>query len=321
LAQQEAASQMRGPSIWAAYTVNVNSDGATGGLPTSSPRSATRLSWATGPDEFGLRARTVQGDVSFPRRRGHPSPAGQGGRGGRLKTARGVGARLAGGDDCVLVTHQAKGRGPRRAPDTAPFAVGCAGSRHHSTVKVVPGIGKETRMRHRNSNCMAFILVRAGHRGEARQTPAAAPTSAPRKTGPVHHDWIVDGKPWLALGGEVDNSASSSPGVLMSTRRGRRSVKANLNNGPGGPRVGLVDAAGKASTTSTLVDGLLDGARKHKTLAPHPAVVRQLEEPDLSSISRPEWDERPTSTGGSRRARLQERPSRWKCSRRWAKPA
>ena len=91
------------------------------------------------------------------------------------------------------------------------------------------------------------------------QTPAAAPIPHLEKRG-LATQLIVDGKPWLALAGEVDNSASSSLEYMDTAWP--KIVKANLNTVLVGIGWDWVEPV-EGKYDFTLVDGLLDGARKH----------------------------------------------------------
>ena len=91
------------------------------------------------------------------------------------------------------------------------------------------------------------------------QTPAAAPIPHLEKRG-LATQLIVDGKPWLALAGEVDNSASSSLEYMDTAWP--KIVKANLNTVLVGIGWDWVEPE-EGKYDFTLVDGLLDGARKH----------------------------------------------------------
>jgi len=71
---------------------------------------------------------------------------------------------------------------------------------------------------------------------------------------------IVDGKPWLALAGETDNTASSSLEYMETAWP--KIVKANLNTVLVGIGWDWVEPE-EGKYDFTLVDGLLDGARKH----------------------------------------------------------
>ena len=71
---------------------------------------------------------------------------------------------------------------------------------------------------------------------------------------------IVDGKPWLALAGETDNTASSSLEYMETAWP--KIVRANLNTVLVGIGWDWVEPV-EGKYDFTLVDGLLDGARKH----------------------------------------------------------
>jgi hypothetical protein len=71
---------------------------------------------------------------------------------------------------------------------------------------------------------------------------------------------IVDGKPWLALAGETDNTASSDLAYMETAWP--KIVKANLNTVLVGIGWDWVEPQ-EGKYDFTLVDGLLDGARKH----------------------------------------------------------
>ena len=71
---------------------------------------------------------------------------------------------------------------------------------------------------------------------------------------------IVDGKPWLALAGETDNTASSDLEYMETAWP--KIVKVNLNTVLVGIGWDWVEPV-EGKYDFTLVDGLLDGARKH----------------------------------------------------------
>ncbi|MGA9624361.1 MAG: DUF5597 domain-containing protein [Bryobacteraceae bacterium] len=71
---------------------------------------------------------------------------------------------------------------------------------------------------------------------------------------------IVDGKPWLALAGETDNTASSDLGYMETAWP--KIVKVNLNTVLVGIGWDWVEPV-EGKYDFSLVDGLLDGARKH----------------------------------------------------------
>ncbi len=71
---------------------------------------------------------------------------------------------------------------------------------------------------------------------------------------------IVDGKPWLALAGETDNTASSDLGYMETAWP--KIVKVNLNTVLVGIGWDWVEPV-EGKFDFSLVDGLLDGARKH----------------------------------------------------------
>jgi hypothetical protein len=91
------------------------------------------------------------------------------------------------------------------------------------------------------------------------QAPAAAPIPHLEKRGAATQ-LIVDGKPWLALAGETDNTASSSLEYMETAWP--KIVKVNLNTVLVGIGWDWVEPE-EGKYDFTLVDGLLDGARKH----------------------------------------------------------
>jgi hypothetical protein len=91
------------------------------------------------------------------------------------------------------------------------------------------------------------------------QTPAAAPIPHLEKRGAATQ-LIVDGKPWLALAGETDNTASSDLEYMETAWP--KIVKVNLNTVLVGIGWDWVEPV-EGKYDFTLVDGLLDGARKH----------------------------------------------------------
>jgi hypothetical protein len=91
------------------------------------------------------------------------------------------------------------------------------------------------------------------------QTPAAAPIPHLEKRGAATQ-LIVDGKPWLALAGETDNTASSDLEYMETAWP--KIVKLNLNTVLVGIGWDWVEPV-EGKYDFTLVDGLLDGARKH----------------------------------------------------------
>jgi GH35 family endo-1,4-beta-xylanase len=133
------------------------------------------------------------------------------------------------------------------------------------------------------------------------QTPAAAPIPHLEKRG-LATQLIVDGKPWLALAGEVDNSASSSLEYMDTAWP--KIVKANLNTVLVGIGWDWVEPE-EGKYDFTLVDGLLDGARKHNLR--------------LIFLWFGSWKNGLSSFGS--RAPASRAASRWKCSPRWVKPA
>ena len=112
-------------------------------------------------------------------------------------------------------------------------------------------------MRHR----IPFILIAlfALAVAASAQTPAAAPIPHLEKRGAATQ-LIVDGKPWLALAGETDNTASSSLEYMETAWP--KIVKVNLNTVLVGIGWDWVEPV-EGKYDFTLVDGLLDGARKH----------------------------------------------------------
>jgi len=91
------------------------------------------------------------------------------------------------------------------------------------------------------------------------QTPAGAPIPHLEKRGAATQ-LIVDGKPFLALAGETDNTASSDLAYMETAWP--KIVKANLNTVLVGLGWDWIEPE-EGKYDFTLVDGLLDGARKH----------------------------------------------------------
>jgi hypothetical protein len=91
------------------------------------------------------------------------------------------------------------------------------------------------------------------------QTPAGAPIPHLEKRG-LATQLIVDGKPFLALAGETDNTASSDLAYMETAWP--KIVKANLNTVLVGLGWDWIEPE-EGKYDFTLVDGLLDGARKH----------------------------------------------------------
>jgi hypothetical protein len=91
------------------------------------------------------------------------------------------------------------------------------------------------------------------------QTPAAAPIPHLEKRGAATQ-LIVDGKPWLALAGETDNTASSDLAYMETAWP--KIVKVNVNTVLVGIGWDWVEPE-EGKYDFSLVDGLLDGARKH----------------------------------------------------------
>ena len=106
------------------------------------------------------------------------------------------------------------------------------------------------------SGCAALCaLAAAAH----AQNPAALPIPHLEKRGAATQ-LIVDGKPFLALSGEVDNTASSSLEYMEAVWP--KLVKVNLNTVLIGVGWDWVEPE-EGNYDFTLVDGLLEGARKH----------------------------------------------------------
>jgi hypothetical protein len=91
------------------------------------------------------------------------------------------------------------------------------------------------------------------------QTPAAAPIPHLEKRGAATQ-LIVDGKPFLALAGETDNTASSSLDYMETAWP--KIVRANVNTVLVGVGWDWVEPE-EGKYDFTLVDGLLKGAREH----------------------------------------------------------
>ena len=112
-------------------------------------------------------------------------------------------------------------------------------------------------MRHRI--LFISILLCALAVAASAQTPAGAPIPHLEKRGAATQ-LIVDGKPFLALAGETDNTASSDLAYMETAWP--KIVKANLNTVLVGLGWDWIEPE-EGKYDFTLVDGLLDGARKH----------------------------------------------------------